>query len=356
MDDERNDASNESDDVDLDTAEPLRLAELRLLDALLQEVYAPDAAAVEARVRKALAAIANAEMRPADARLETVPGDAAQAAATVDSAARPFSRRCWLYWAPAAIAAALLISTGWWAFAPRGSAFAAAEKAYDASLESVDREYQVTIARNGALALLAPLEATLYVRGASRFALRHPGAVAGDFWFGSDGRQSWFVPVVGPVLVSDDPHWLRRRAEQEKVSLPFLQVSTILQRLGDRYDLETLPSETLAGHGEILWQRIRGTRRAAARASDETAAARTADAATPVARRGAPQRLPQTVDLWIHPHSGVAGKVVVTWEPELLKPSLRRIELQLVSERRQPDDWYEYTSHCPTPRAVQHVE
>jgi hypothetical protein len=356
MEDERKDASDEFVDADLDAAEPLRSAELRLLDALLQEIHAPDAAAVEARVQKALAAIAAAELRPAAARPETAPPDTAPVAAAADSAASPDSRRRWLDWAPAAIAAALLISTGWWAFAPRGSAFAAAEKAYDASLESVDREYQVTIVRNGPLALLAPQEATLYVRGASRFALRHPGAVPGDFWFGSDGKQSWFVPVVGPALVSDDPHWLRQRAEQEKVALPFLQVSSILQRLGDRYELKTLPSETLAGQGEIPWQRIRGTRRAAARAAGEAAAALVADAAAPAARRGAPQRLPQTVDLWIHPHSGVAGKVVVTWEPELLKPSLRRIELQLASERRQPDDWYDYASHCRTPRAVQHVE
>src|SRR5439155_450806 len=131
-------------------------------EALLEQVYAPDAPALEARVQRVLAGIDEAGSQAGEIQHDGSQPAAVERVDCSDPANRQFARRRW-FWAPAAIAATLLISTSWWAFSPRGSAFAAAERAYDASLESVDRQYRVTIARNGPLALLSPVEAALYV-------------------------------------------------------------------------------------------------------------------------------------------------------------------------------------------------
>lgn len=300
----------------LDSADQRRLADFQFLDTLLKHIYQPHGDDRERRVRQVMAAIE-----------QESPSLPTPAGAPVSPSRR---RRLWAI--PLVAAAALLLMAGlFWRIEDGPSpAIAAVEKAMGEAQAETDRQYSMTItARTTALGEQTTA-ATLYVNGSDQFAVRH-AAPLGEFWLGGDGQQVWFVPEIGPVLVGTE-QILSRVLNRQQLSTPFLQITSILQRLKNRYELRLLGEEPLSppeGEGDsVLYQKIRGT-------------LKTAD----------PQ-WPRTIDVWVSRQSGIVQRVVLNWDRPAERQGLSRLELRLVGQSQLPDDWYTHAGHHGPRRIV----
>lgn len=298
-----------------------RAAEIQLLHGLLRHVHAvgdPAAQqAAEVRIQGVLAGLQN----PASVDVMPAPR------AALDDGRGSRLRR----WSAFATAAALLLAVGfWWLSSPANAAFAAVQRAQAAALELTDRLYRLTL--EGGIVISRRAEAKLYVRGGDRFALQLP-APLGHFWIGRDGSQVWSVPSVGPILVGEDPQRFAQWLPREAAELPFLQVTTVLQRMADHYELEgPLPAEPVCGR-PVPCPHIRGRRREAA----------------PLG--------PLTIDLWYHPQTGVAERLVLNWDNGDAEP--RRPWKTLTLERQDSPpvagDFYSHAAHHGPGRLVRRV-
>lgn len=297
----------------LSLAERARAADLLLIDALLEQLQGRDALRNLERVDRVFAAIGpHAVDIPEDV-------DSLQPVSLpISKLPMSHERRSIVWWLPMALAASLLVAATAFVLQPSHSrAYAAVAKAYDALHDRTIREYEVTIEdspRGGNLA------ATLWVSGGDRFALKHPAPLPGHFWIGSDGQQRWLVPVVGPVLTSDDAGQPRRWLMQQEAGLPFLQVSTMLGQLQTDYDLEMIDDERVHAH-----------------------------------LRNAAFALPTDVDIWIDPSTGIVRKLELTWPGGSFKPMPRKVTLQLTSENAVGDEWFKHDSHHDSRRPVMRV-
>lgn len=298
----------------LDADQRLRLADLQLLDALLLEAYGRTRELIEIRVANTIERIATGssgatEDDPSVSDEETEP--------LVFDGSR--TRRPTKLFALAAAILLVVVLPWLLARAPASTAYAAVGRAYRSSLEATDREYRVTIDRRGPLGRKHVSTARLFVRGGERFALSHPAPLPGVFWLGSDDEEHWLVPAVGPVLTSHDRSWLPRWLAKQNASLPYLEITSILKRLDNRYALEIAGQETLEDRREA-WQKVHGTR-----------------------RQG--QDGPAEIDLWISPTTGMAGKIVLTWKEPSAMVGIDRMTFDFVSNRSLPDSWYGHSAH-----------
>jgi hypothetical protein len=219
----------------------------------------------------------------------------------------------------------LLVLFGWyWISQVPPSAQAAVERAYRDAMQPRDRQYQVVTELRISTNHTMSIESQLTVRGNQKFTLRHPVQL-GQCWIGSNGDVGWYVPAVGVPRTDDDPVIAMEWARKQGIGLPDLHVSALIDFLATRFDLELLPSEKLPDAGDVLWQRVRGIRR------------------EPQADRC------QLVELWCHPRTGVAQKIVMQWDRKPGELGLASITLDLVREKQLPDRWYEAASHQPLP-------
>jgi len=118
---------------------------------------------------------------------------------------------------------------------PRAEAAASLDAAIEALAKRLFRAYAVTVDHaSGAPATVG----RLVVCGGRRFAVDWPAAI-GRFEAGSNGRQRWIVPPVGPVLVSPDAAAERGSpaglADGPPAALEYLSLAAILGRVKDRY-------------------------------------------------------------------------------------------------------------------------
>lgn len=304
-----------------------RAAEIQLLHALLRQVHEvgnPESRqAAEDRIQRVMAAIRT----PPSASEQARPHDGT---ADVSSRRRPprAPRTRLRRWSALATAAAVLLALSlWWIEGPN-VASAAVQRALDAALEVTDRLYHVTLEGGGP----RPKEARLYVHGGDRFALQLR-APLGHFWIGSDGKQVWCVPPVGPVLVREDSRLLDRWLARAGAEMPFLQITTILRRMADHYELDgPLTAEPIGSNG-LLCPRVHGRRRADAPFG------------------------PRTIDLWYDPKTGVAERVVLSWKDKDgndLRP-WKTLTFQREETEPLPDHFYTHAAHHGPARPVLHA-
>lgn len=299
----------------LDDAAQRRLADFQFLDTLLKHIYQPHGDDRARRVGQVMALI---EQESPSLPTRTI--------------APPPLRRRRLWAVPLVAAAALLLMAGlFWRIEEGPSpAIAAVEKAMGEAQADTDRQYSMTISARTTALGAQTATAMLYVKGTDQFALRH-AAPLGEFWLGGDGQQVWFVPELGPVLVGTE-QVLSRVLNRQQLSTPFLQITSILQRLKNRYELRLLGEEPLPppdGEGDsVLCQTIRGT-------------LKTADS-----------QWPPTIDVWVSRQSGIVQRVVLNWDRPAERQGLSRIELQLIGQSSMPDDWYTHAGHHGPRRIV----
>ena len=133
------------------------------------------------------------------------------------------------------------------------------------------------------------------------------------------------VPAVGQRHTKAQPTMALEWIHKQGLNLPDPHISSLINFLANQFDLDLLPSEPLPDAGNVLWQRVRGVRR-------EVQADR-----------------PQLVELWSHPETGVARKLVFEWQRHSDQLGVARITFDLLSEDPMPDSWYEADSHQPLP-------
>ncbi|MBL9123660.1 MAG: hypothetical protein JNG90_08510 [Planctomycetaceae bacterium] len=317
-----------------------RLVDLQFLHVLLDEMHRGTAEINSDRVRRAMAAIHEEPSFIADAAVaaavtpEIDDALVRPAAAVVpDTTVFPDTRsvasprwgrslaapRTWLI--PAAAVAAAIAGFALWLTpaGPSQTVFAAVQRVTSDARSLRDRQYRILQSLNFAGGEQRQIESLLYVRGGEKFAISHPG-VLGTSWMGSNGREGWLIPAIGPPLITDNPSYPARWAEEEGLALPDLQLTGLLELMQQRFQLTLLASEPLPGRPDLFCQHISGW----------------CDA-----RDGGAQR----IQLWAHPETGVAQRLVLEWDRAAGETGLTRIQLDLLSEIPQADAWYEADAH-----------
>lgn len=301
------------DESTLTEAARRHLVDQLWLNSLLTQLLHPGQAAQrEALIQRVMAAI------PAPPQTVVPAG----------GGSRSLPRRSWL--ATVASLAALLF-IGIYLFAPQAgpkTALAAVERSLQAAAEDVDREYQIQMTREDGIQR-PPIQ--LSVRGEKNFVWEQI-VPHGVIRVGSNGQDVWMVPVLGPVMIAPRDE-IERLFRRPQTTMPILNVSTALEWMRDRYDLELLPKESLPESDEstktIRCVHYRGKLRE---------------------RKDWFQ--PETMEIWSDVETGVVQRAVMTW-PGLLPSGVTRGELQLQRPpRKLPSNWFEHAAHHEAHRLV----
>jgi hypothetical protein len=105
------------------------------------------------------------------------------------------------------------------------------------------------------------------------------------------------------------------------VALPDLQLTSLLARFADEYEVELLDDAPLDGDDPTLCTHVRGR----LRVEDS--------------------RAPVQVELWADRSSGVARRVILQWDLGDADRGLSRITLDLDANQPLADEWYEPHVH-----------
>jgi len=285
-----------------------RLVDLQFLDALLEQSYGHNQTATSQAIAATLT------------RLQDEP----QTSSTVQGsqvALQPAAYRS-SRWIGVALAASLLVGL-FLVSSPRAtrSAYAMVERAYQVALEARDREYRVTLSGGGPGHVL-PREATLRVRGGEKFLLTIAGPMGGINRIGRDDTRFWYVPPAGRVFAANEDSFLGNWLRSSSADMPYLKLTTLLERLRDTYELSVLPDESIDAQP---------TNHMIARRRESFAAEH--------------PTWPLSFELWTDPTSGVIRKAKVTRPAEAAGFAGEHILFELVSEDPVEDSVYELTSY-----------
>jgi hypothetical protein len=287
--------------------------DLQMLDALLRQALRPDKAAQKTRIARVMDHV------QADEAIEHV-GEVSRVVSTTESNSRR-PRRTLRRWSSTVIAAAVVLIVGllWQSIDPGQSASATVQKSLARAMEPGPREYQFKSLVRTPVQGDREFSGSLYLNGEQQFALRHPALLPGrDIWIGGNSRENWIVPGIGPVFVGDD-EMLRLWSGREELSTPYLHMTTLLEDLSNRYELESLPDEPAAGRP---CRRVRGVK------------------LDPQAGRG-----PDLIDLWADERTGLVQRVVLDWQLQPNEIGCSTVQLNLVNQSPLPPDWFEHTAH-----------
>jgi hypothetical protein len=242
------------------------------------------------------------------------------------------SRRRWWISSLAGLAALVLIGLLMTSGAtPRQRAVAAIEGALRDVSANDDRQYRVITRWAASNGPPRDLAAELWVKGHERFVLRQPTRW-GEVVMGCDGQQHWLVLPFGPVIVGHDPSILEQLLLRKPQAAPFLDLSTILQRMKTDYRIEAQQVETvvLPDTAEAISAlKIVGTR-------------------LPTAR----DMSPDEVQLWTHEGTGIACRVKLEWTSPR-EWALASMEIDWRGRTSPvPSTWYRHHSHHAADRSV----
>lgn len=304
----------------LSNAERHRLVDLQWIDALLGQTVPAEAAATDRSVASVLAQLES----PTPARMPKR-----------KSPRRPVRFRRLL---PAislssvALAAALLLAVGFWWQRSAEQAMAMVERSYQAALAPRDRTYSVLVERtNGTM---RPITAHLTVRGGDKFLFEKRGPLGATIRLGTDGVGYWFIPPKGAIVRANSdeflPSWMRRTS----TDLPHLQVSTLLERMRDYYELQRLPAESLVPGGLEL---------------SHLKATWSAGRLKPSKYGRTP---PEQVELWADPATGVVEQLVLTLPIDASRRQAHKVTLRLVEERSLGEEAYRAEYYAPERASV----
>ena len=224
-------------------------------------------------------------------------------------------------WVVAATAILLLTS---WSLWPSGvSAASVLEQAKQAAQKVLDRTYRVT--------LIDPQDQTveqelrLDMRGASQFVIR---PLDGSYIMGSNGSEFWITRPNGQVWVTSNfrslAPALRRRIPNRRI-LGFatspnepllLEISGLIALIERNYEIELVNSPGSPEH------HIRAT------------------------LRSAKPNIPQSIELWADPETGVVGKAITHW------PTQSSRALELVESESLHENWLQHSHHAPNAEVI----
>jgi hypothetical protein len=302
----------------MSSAERRRLVDLQWIDSLLGYASPAEAAATDRSVANVLTQLESPARMPKR-----------------KTSRRPLRLRRML---PAislssvALAAALMLAVGFWWQRSAEQAMAMVERSYQAALAPRDRTYSVLVERtNGAM---RPITAHLTVRGGDKFLFEKHGPLGATIRLGTDGVGYWFIPPKGAIVRANSdeflPSWMRRTS----TDLPHLQVSTLLERMRDYYQLQRLPAESLVLGGPEL---------------SHLKATWSAGRLKPSKYGRTP---PEQVELWADPATGVVEQLVLTLPIDASRRQAHKVTLRLVEERSLSDEAYLAEYYAPERESV----
>ena len=297
----------------IESTDKRRMADLLWIQSLLEVSLCDVSTARNRRIDRVMSVIRRESARPAD----LIPVTASQP--------RRSARRTIIGWT----AAVLLVCAGVWmqTWSPQRQVHAAVDQIRHSAAKLEDREYLVELIYGNSASSQPDdatriVNATLFVRGGEAFVVKAPALLrTGDVWFGRDREGAWFKPAVGPVMAGSGAMVMQQKLLRDSQNpAPFLQITTILDRLADNYDVELLPRKR--GSSPTVQQHVHGSLRSAA---------------------SQPVWLPDQVDIQAS-SSGTVQRLLLSWTHEM--PSgLKQMQFDFVQQSRQPDNWYRPESH-----------
>jgi hypothetical protein len=237
-------------------------------------------------------------------------------------------------WLSLAVAATLLLAVGlWWQASSSRQALAVVRQSLQWAAETPTRKYGVTAVVH--LPVLGRTErvAELYVDRAQRFTIRRPLVLLpGEVWIGGNEQEKWIVPPQGPILVGDEQMLQNWIAHSSDFPTPYLNLTTLLQLMSQRYDLEMLPDTHAALPDQrdqmVRCRRVRGV------------------------LRDATWGPPTTIDLWADCDTGIVRRLILDWQLQPGQFGRSKVSIELVGREELPPDWFEHSAHHDDSRLV----
>jgi hypothetical protein len=289
-----------------DEAAQRYLADLLLVDSLLENLSQGAADRREQRIQRVMQALDDHRVSPT-----------------------PRSR--WRRWSPVLAAAALLlivVTGSWIQLARKSLADDVLLAVNEVSSETIDRVYSIQRVLGSGGEQGAP-KGRLYLRGRRGFVMSLDQAV-----LGRHGDQFWVVAPPQRVYLSGDFRWIDARATPDEVGLrfvqtlslesrhiPLMQIASVAELMQHDYDV-TLHRDRLGRHAMDLLIGRRSSHR---------------------------EDLPVTIRLWSDTQSRIVQRAELEWEPG------NAIILELLPAERIPDGWYDYQAHCRGEPTVRHM-
>ena len=200
------------------------------------------------------------------------------------------------------------------------TATAAVILSLDQALRDVGRHYRMSAVWQNVPEENSRRSAELFVKGGDQFALKVevPGTTGTTIWLGSNAETSWVIPPIGPVLEGDQrslTQWYREKAD---IGTPYLHVASALEKMRDLYRLESLPKVEVSLTDRVV-------------ACNHVAAALKGEASS---------RRPNRIELWADAETGVAIKLVATWQLEEDDIGRKEATIVLVDENELSDSFF----------------
>jgi len=200
------------------------------------------------------------------------------------------------------------------------TATAAVVLSLDQALRDVGRHYRMNAVWQNAPEENSRREAELFVKGRDQFAIQveGPGTMGTIIWLGSNAETSWVIPPIGPVLEGDQRSLTRWYREKADIGTPYLHVASALEKMRDLYRLESLPKVEVSLTDRVI-------------ACNHVAA---------VLKGEASSRRPDRIELWADAETGVAVKLVATWQLEEDEVGRKEARIVLVDENELSDSFF----------------
>ena len=200
------------------------------------------------------------------------------------------------------------------------TATAAVMLSLDQALRDVGRHYRVNAVWQNAPEKNLRRSADLYVKGGDQFAIKveGPGTMGTTIWLGSNAETSWVIPPIGPVLEGNQrslTQWYREKAD---IGTPYLHVASALENMRDLYRLESLPNDEVS-----LGDRVIACNHVAADLKGESSL-----------------RRPDRIELWADVETGVAIKLVATWQLDEDEVGRKEATVVLVDDVELSDSFF----------------
>lgn len=207
------------------------------------------------------------------------------------------------------------------------SAQAAVLESLAVARDALIRQFAVSIEWQGPLPGRPPGNWNFYHRGPDSFVVHRPGRLPRltALWCGGNGEEVWMVPSVGPVVVGKGGSVSQRIEDVLGVAPDQLQLSIVLERMAEFYELTehdrvTLPDPETEGNS-VLCRSISGT------------------------AKDLDKRWPQIIRLWADAQTSEVQRLELEWDESDGTIQPRRVLLEYRGIPDVPEDFFEHTGH-----------
>ena len=323
-----------TDQVPMDDQALERIADLRLVDAILSSLSALTNTDQSERICRVMSAIPSSEWR-----------SNGRQSGCVDPGAKPGNgparrRRDKLVpWSTLiALAAGLLVAVGLSSvrLMQESRAETLLPKINEVAIQKIDRVYDMRRVRTSIEGTQDEIRGKLYLRGVEGFVITWGGAVVGR-----NANEYWFVPPNGKVIIANSFAWMIEGSQKQRQELgllkelsvessrvPLMQLSSVAQLMQYDYDVTV---HSGVRHGLLSVDEFVGKR-----------------------KRGNTE-LPDTIRLWSGAESRIIHGAQFVWGNDKEKSQANRLAFELIDAEVVPEGWYDHKTHHSADRPLRRV-